>query len=81
MKERHLVIASPERTVFDGKEDMAVWPGEMGEFQVLVNPAPLISALAAGGVKYAAGNETQSLKIKGGFVEVRNNQMSVCAEL
>ncbi len=81
MKELHLVIASPERTVFDGKVDMAVLPGEMGEFQVLVNHAPLISSLVAGEVKYAAGNETQSLKIKGGFVEVRNNQISVCAEL
>lgn len=81
MKELHLVITSPERTVFDGKVDMAVLPGEMGEFQVLVNHAPLISSLAAGEVKYAAGNETQSLKIKGGFVEVRNNQISVCAEL
>ena len=48
MKELHLVIASPEQTVFDGKVDMAVLPGELGEFQVLVNHAPLISSLMAG---------------------------------
>ncbi len=81
MKELHLVIASPERTVYDGKVDMAVLPGELGEFQVLVNHAPLISSLAAGEVRYTAGKESQSLQIKGGFVEVRDNQISVCAEL
>ncbi len=81
MKELHLVIASPERTVYDGKVDMVVLPGELGEFQVLVNHAPLISSLSAGEVRYAAGKESQSLAIKGGFVEVRDNQVSVCAEL
>ena len=81
MKELHLVIASPERTIYDGKVDMAVLPGELGEFQVLVNHAPLISSLMAGEVRYTAGKESQSLQSKGGFVEVRDNQISVCAEL
>lgn len=81
MKELHLVIASPERSIFEGKVDMAVLPGELGEFQVLVNHAPLISSLMAGEVKYTTGTESQSLQIKGGFVEVRDNQISVCAEL
>ncbi|MDM8306235.1 MULTISPECIES: hypothetical protein [Bacteroidaceae] len=81
MKELHLVIASPEQTVFEGKVDMAVLPGELGEFQVLVNHAPLISSLTAGEVRYTAGKESHSLSIKGGFVEVRDNQISVCAEL
>ena len=81
MKELHLVIASPERTIYDGKVDMAVLPGELGEFQVLVNHAPLISSLMAGEVRYTAGKESQFLQIKGGFVEVRDNQISVCAEL
>ena len=81
MKELHLGIASPEQTVFDGKVDMAVLPGELGEFQVLVNHAPLISSLMAGEVRYTAGKESHALAIKGGFVEVRDNQISVCAEL
>ena len=81
MKELHLVIASPERTIYDGKVDMAVLPGELGEFQVLVNHAPLISSLMAGEVRYTVGKESQSLQIKDGFVEVRDNQISVCVEL
>ena len=81
MKELHLVIASPEQTVFEGKVDMAVLPGELGEFQVLVYPARLISSLTAGEGRYTAGKESHTLVIKGGFVEVRDNQISVCAEL
>lgn len=80
-KDFHLVIVSPEQTLFDGKAESVVLPGEQGAFQILVNHAALISLLAAGDVKYVAGNELHTLRIAGGFVEVKNNQVSVCAEL
>ena len=48
MKEMHLVIVSPERMLFDGKVSQVTLPGEMGEFQVLTNHAPIISSLVAG---------------------------------
>lgn len=81
MKEMHLVIVSPERMVFDGEVSQVTLPGQVGEFQILKNHAPLISTLAAGKLTYTLGTETQSLNISGGFVEVSNNQISVCAEL
>ena len=81
MKELHLVIVSPERIVFDGMAESVKFPGELGEFQVLPDHAPLISSLVEGEVKYVAGKETQVLQITEGFVEVRDNQISVCAEL
>ncbi len=77
----HLVIVSPERTVFDGEVSQVTLPGKAGEFQVLNNHAPIIAALVKGEVKYTSETETQSLNISGGFVEVNNNQISVCAEL
>lgn len=81
MKEMHLVIVSPERMVFDGEVSQVTLPGQVGEFQILKNHAPLISVLAAGKLTYTSGTEMQSLNISGGFVEVSNNQISVCAEL
>ena len=81
MKERHLVIVSPERMVFDGEVSQVTLPGQVGEFQILKNHAPLISALAAGKLTYTSGTEMQSLNISGGFGEVSHNQISVCAEL
>ena len=61
MKELHLVIASPEQTVFEGKVDMAVLPGELGEVQVVVNHVPLISSLKAGEVGDTTGEESHSM--------------------
>lgn len=81
MKELHLAIVSPEKTVYNGKVDSVVLPGESGEFQVLVNHAPIISSLIVGEVRYVTGQETHFLQIQGGFVEVKDNQISVCVEL
>ena len=74
MKEMHLVIVSPERMLFDGKVSQVTLPGELGEFQVLVNHAPIISSLVS-------GTETQTLEVAGGFADINNNQISVCVEL
>ena len=43
-KDLHLVIISPERTLFDGPVNWVELPGELGKFQVLVNHAPIISS-------------------------------------
>ena len=81
MKEMHLVIVSPERMLFDGKVSQVTLPGELGEFQVLVNHAPIISSLVAGKLSYTSGTETQTLEVAGGFADINNNQISVCVEL
>ena len=76
MKEMHLVIVSPERMLFDGKVSQVTLPGELGEFQVLVNHAPIISSLVAGKMRYKSGKETQTLEGAGGFVEINKKQKS-----
>lgn len=82
MKELHLVIVSPEKLVYEGKVSQATFPGSAGKFQVMADHAPLISTLSAGEVKYVAGQETQSLQIKGG---IRGSQgesdFSLCGTL
>ena len=54
-KDLHLVIISPERTLFDGPVNWVELPGELGKFQVLVNHAPIISSLKEGEVIYQCG--------------------------
>ena len=84
-KEFHLVIVSPERTLYEGEVRAVILPGELGKFEVLKDHAPLISSLAAGEVKFRegrrrTGTEFQTLQIQGGFAEVKDNQVSVCVE-
>lgn len=81
MKELHLVIVSPERTVFDGNISSISLPGESGRFQVLPEHAPLISTLVDGDVKYVTTDGEQTLHIASGFADVNRNEISVCVEL
>ena len=76
-----LNIVSPERQLFSGEVELVELPGAMGRFEVLHNHAPLVSSLTAGNVTYRSGSTTDSLSISGGFVEVRDNVVTVCAEL
>ena len=81
MKELHLTIVSPERTVFDGNVTQVTFPGKQGRFEVLPGHAPLISILDSGDIGYSVGTEAQTLTVKGGFVEVGRKEVSVCVEL
>ena len=45
-----LKIVSPERVVFSGEVERVTVPGTAGEFEMLVNHAPIISSLEHGAV-------------------------------
>ena len=86
-KNLHLIIVSPERKLFDGLVNWVELPGDMGRFQVLYNHAPLISSLQKGNVIFEKNAsqtnvkaENQTIAISGGFVEVKDNSISVCVE-
>ena len=66
----HLEIITPDRRVFAGEVASAKFPGVGGQFEVLDNHAPLISALQAG----------EAFRISGGVVEVLRNNVVVLAE-
>ena len=86
-KNLHLVIVSPEHTLFDGLVNWAELPGEKGRFQVLYNHAPLISSLQKGNVSFETNDANtgvkrnlQTIAVAGGFVEIKDNLISVCVE-
>lgn len=56
-------------------------PGAIGEFEVLENHAPIISALTSGAVKWRSGGRLESQLIKGGIARVSNNEIEVCVEV
>ena len=76
-----MTIATPEGIVFEGKVESVKFPGASGAFMVLPRHAALISALTSGKVIYTQEGEVNDLSIQGGFVEVKNNEISVCVEL
>ncbi|MBQ3538409.1 MAG: ATP synthase F1 subunit epsilon [Bacteroidaceae bacterium] len=76
-----LIIMTPEKIVFDGEVASATFPGEKGRFTVLRNHAPLISVLEAGMLRWTSNGSVYEQKIGGGFVEVADNVVTVCAEV
>ena len=80
MKEFSLEIITPSKTVFTGEVTSITVPGVKGEFQVLLNHAPLMSNLEVGRIKLvdSDGKETFYI-IGGGVVEVLHNKVLVLA--
>lgn len=76
-----LKIVSPEKVVYDGEVTSVVVPGVSGQFEILVNHAPIISALEVGEVVYVVDGMKESLHVSGGFVSVQKNVVNVCVEV
>ena len=46
MKELHLSIVSPEKSIFDGNVKIVTLPGMIGSFSILPGHAPIVSLAA-----------------------------------
>jgi F-type H+-transporting ATPase subunit epsilon len=76
-----LVVLTPERTVLDAMVSKVELPASKGRFVVLYNHAPVITSLDEGDVVYECDGKTVRLGILGGFAEVNDNSITICAEL
>jgi F-type H+-transporting ATPase subunit epsilon len=74
----NISILTPDREIFQGTVTSVKVPGTLGSFQVLKNHAPIVSSLSEGEVSVVReGGERMSFGIKGGFIEVLNNNISL----
>lgn len=77
-----LKIVSPERIEFDGMVESVLVPGSQSQFEILNDHAPIISTLEKGVVEYSLPKGKKArLEILGGFVEVQQNEVSICVEV
>lgn len=80
-KKFQLDIVTPSSTVYSGEVQSFTAPGVVGNFQVLFNHAPLLSAVGIGEVKIVQSDGTQlRYATSGGFVEVKTNKVILLAE-
>ncbi len=75
-----LHIISPEGTIVKTDVSLVSLPGIVSPFTVLPGHAPLITALSQGSVRYVEDGEEKRVPIREGFVEVRENSVTVCVE-
>ena len=76
-----LKIVSPESVAYNGEVESVKVPGLLGNFEILTNHAPIISALQKGIVEYVNSEGRHQMEINGGFVEVQKNIVSLCVEI
>jgi F-type H+-transporting ATPase subunit epsilon len=76
-----LEVITPERLVLNETVSMVTVPGLGGELGILPGHTPLISALQTGVLTYLQDGRNVQLHVSGGFVEVRDDHVSVLAEV
>ena len=81
MSEKTLTIQilTPEGALFDGNAQAVFLPGVVSAFEVLLDHAPIISALQAGEIR-VVGTEEQRFPIRSGVVKVKDNVITACVE-
>ena len=73
-----LVVLTPEEQYFSGEIKSITVPGVAGEFEVLENHAPLVSAIGEGRVKIIkTDGESVNFDVNRGFLEVINNDLAL----
>ncbi len=77
----HLEIITPEKKIYTGEVDLINLPGSDGSFGILKDHAALVSTLKEGEIKIVeTDNSERFFPIKGGVIEVNNNNIIVLAE-
>ena len=81
MAQLHLEVVTPERRVLSEAVDAVTAPGLGGELGILPGHTALISQLQTGVLSYTVAGKTLQLHVSGGFVEVKDDTVSVLAEI
>ncbi len=69
-------ITKPDGDLYEGQATLLQLPGVGGQFEIMNNHAPIISALAAGKVRLVdENNTTQLFDIRGGVVKGEKNNI------
>ena len=75
-----LDIVTPERRVVSVEVDTVRAPGAQGSFGVLPGHTPYLTVMEPGELVYTAGGRDHHYFVGGGFVEVRDDHVTVLAE-
>ena len=81
MPKLNVDIVTAERLVYSEQEvDELIVPGVAGELGVLPLHAPLLTMIQPGILRVIKGGEEVAMAITGGFIEVRENRVTIMAD-
>ena len=76
----HFSLVSPERELYSGLVDQVDAPGSEGDFGVLANHAPFMTALKEGQIRVYNDGRVRTFQVRGGFADVTPEGLTVLAE-
>ena len=79
LKLLELDVVTPVRTMVTDRVDQVNAPGIEGDLGILCDHAPLLTALRPGSLSYQKGEETVTMVVSGGYLEVAENRVIVLA--
>jgi F-type H+-transporting ATPase subunit epsilon len=74
------IVVTPETAVLDQVADYVAVPMYDGELGVMAGRSPLIGRLGVGELRLKTGGTTQRAFIDGGFVQIRDNTVTLLTE-
>ncbi|MFC1640755.1 ATP synthase F1 subunit epsilon [Patescibacteria group bacterium] len=73
-------VVTMEKVVFSAEADVVSAPTKSGQISILKDHDDLVSIIEAGEIVIQSGSEKTSLATGGGFLEVRNNVVTILAD-
>ena len=73
-------VVSPEATVWSGEATFIVARTTEGEIGIMADHEPVMAALATGAVKIESEDETITVGVHGGFLQILNNQVTLLTD-
>ena len=73
-------IVTPEKQVYAAPAERVVVPAHDGEVGILPRHARFLAGLGTGELRAVTGDVVQRFFVEGGFVEVRNDRVTVLCE-
>jgi F-type H+-transporting ATPase subunit epsilon len=76
-KQMRCVMVTPEKAVLDQAADLVSLPMSDGELGVMPGRQALIGNMGTGVLRIKSGNQTRRVFVDGGFVQVRDDTITV----
>lgn len=75
-----VTVISPDKAMFDGQADAVVAPAFDGEVGILPRHAPFMTLLGTGTLVIRQGSDAKRFEVRGGFLQVVDDQVRVVTE-
>jgi len=75
-----VVVVSPARQLYEGEAQWVTVPGADGQLGIRPMHADLVAALGAGPLRIGTGGQVIRFAVKGGFLKVGNDKVTVLVD-